>query len=167
MYEAVCLEKDRTIVALKAEVLTLKSIIDKPVAVTVELPKDFAIAQPAVVARKRKQKDASSQFEEMPAAPTLNLADCDENNPEVIARLAVLQYGRKPYNTYELNVWTGGIKTKIRAAKAEREREKRKKQSDPEQQEEVTLKELDDPVDESNVPLHIHELIAKNEARVN
>src|ERR1019366_9247164 len=128
MHLAVCSEKDWHIAALRDRIDSLEERLKAPIAVTVTLPKDFAVLQPAVVSNKRKAKP---QDPDQPAPLTVNYADCDEKDNVQIAALAVAKYGRGPHNTYELNLWVSGIKTEIRAAKSALRRERLKDQEKP------------------------------------
>jgi len=107
--------------ALHEQIDELEKRLAAPIAVSVTLPKDFAVIQPAIVqkpARKKKQQDG----EVLPAAPNIDLADVDENDPKTLASLAFAKYNRKPTNTWELNQWIRGIKVEVQAAKAAKRR---------------------------------------------
>lgn len=157
MHDAVLAERERVIVALRAQIHSLEMRLDKPIAVNVSLPKDFAVLQPAVVSKPRKRKQ---QDPDIPAAP-FDLSVVDESDDRTIAGLVLAKYGRRASNSYELRQWVNGIKTEIRAAKAQKIRNRL---TEP-VEEVVAQLELDD-VDTANVPPHILEKIAEAE-RVN
>lgn len=167
MHVAVCSEKDRLIAALRDRIDSLERRIDKPIAVTVALPKDFAVLQPALVSRPGKRKKALDDTgDPLPAAPNIDLADLDENDERTLATVAVAKLGRRAHNAYELKQIIRGIQVEIRAAKASRRRNRQKEEQEPEIQTVELQKgiDLDDPdLDLNKVPTHILEKIAAAE----
>lgn len=162
-HSAVLLERDRVIVALKETISILERRLLQPVPVTVQLPKDFAVIQPAVVQQPRVKKKRGEVI--APSGERIDLADVDENNLQLLGVLAIQKYGRRAHNSYEGSQWIRGMQTEIRAAKsAKRRREAKEKTAPPPEvaqlQEGI---ELDEDVDESKVPCEVLERIHQAE----
>lgn len=164
-HEAVLHEKEQLVVELRAEVARLEKRLEQPIPVNVTLPKDLFIAQQAIVTKRKKRRDEAD-------APTqelarVDLANCDENDLKACAVIAVAKNGRKAANQWELQQFIRGVQTEIRAAKADRRRKLQKAQQEeqpaPKIEEFKEGIELDEPVDESAVPAHIRELVARAE----
>jgi hypothetical protein len=164
MYETVLAERERLIVALRAQIAGLEKRMAEPISVTVALPKDFAIIQPALVSKPKRKKDLDPN-DLLPAAPNIDLADLDERDDATLATVAFAKYGRRPANTWELKQWIRGIQVEVRAAKAARRRKREQERQDPplEETQLQTGLELDEPIDESKIPAHIRESIAAAE----
>jgi hypothetical protein len=152
----VCAGYERVIVALRAQIAMLEKRLEQPIPVTVVLPKDFAVIAPAVVQnqrRKKKQQDADV----LPAAPTYNLADLDENDNLTLTTVALAKYGRRHHNAYELSQWVRGIKTEILAAKAAKRRREQQEANEPAPK----MEELQ--ADSTVAPAHIVALVEEAE----
>lgn len=99
-------------------IAALEARIAAPVEVTVKLPDDFAVIQPAVL-RTRRTPDSTK-----PAKPKENEPDwvnLDENDPAALAKAAAWELGG-PTNPYVLAQTIKQIKTNIVRAKTERNR---------------------------------------------
>lgn len=79
--------KDALISTLKAQNAILAARLAEPIAVTVEMPKDFALLQPAVM-RRRKPDEAPRKTD-----VDVDWANVDENNKEQIAKIAADELG--------------------------------------------------------------------------
>lgn len=162
-FRAVLEAKNEVIAYQREHIRELREALARPVAVTVTLPKDFAILTPAVVSkpsRKKKRDDVDA-----PAAMNLDLSEVDENNLEVLGTIAVAKYGRKAHNKWELKQWIRGIQIEIRAAKADKRRKQQKEQAEPAPEVGELQKglELDEPIDESAIPAHIRQMVSAAE----
>lgn len=165
MHEAVCAEKDRHIVSLRAQIAGLEKRLAEPIAVTVTLPKDFAVIHPAQISKPGKRKKALDAGNVLPAAPNIDLAEVDERDEATLAALAVGKLGRRAANGWELSQVIRGIQIEIRAAKAAKRR-RLALEREEEPIEEIQLQagaELDEPVDLSKVPAHILDKVAEAE----
>jgi hypothetical protein len=164
MHVAVCSEKDRLIAALRDRIDALEKRLSEPIAVTVTLPKDFAVLQPALVSKTGKRKKGPDG-EVLPPTTHVDLSEVDENNADTLSKLAIAKYGRRASSLFELNQWVRGIQIEVRAAKAARRRKEQKAREEPQSETEELLprQELDIPVDEDDVPAHIRDLVGKAE----
>lgn len=83
--------KDALIASLEAQNAVLAERLAEPVAVSVSLPENFAMVQPAVV-RHRKENAPSPVTRKN--SPEVDWANVDPNNPFVMAELAAQEFGR-------------------------------------------------------------------------
>lgn len=157
MHDAVLAERERVIVALRVQIAMLEKRFERPTAVTVTLPKDFAVLQPALIHKPSRKKRLDGEV--LPAAPNIDLADLDENDEKTLATVAVSKFGRRASNTWELAQWIRGIKIEISAAKAAKRRRKQQEASHPAEE----MAELQTGTEKSVVPAHILEQIADAE----
>jgi hypothetical protein len=95
--------QQETIAALEARIAQ-----PVPVKVTVQLPDDFAVMSPAIVAsRRRKPIDLPKKEDDQ-----VDWASLDENNPEDLAKAAAKELGG-PANPYVLAQTVARIKANI------------------------------------------------------
>ena len=104
--------KDALIQSLEAQNAVLAERLAGPVAVTVKLPEDFALVQPALVRRKRPQDPETPRKD----AKEVDWATVDINNPFLMAELAAQEYGRM-LSPVELSDWLIRIRRQIAMAK--------------------------------------------------
>ena len=117
MHEAVCAEKDRHIVSLRAQIAGLEKRLHEPIAVTVEMPENLALLQPAVFRDKRPRKPVNPEISE-PVPEPIDWARLDENSYEQIAKLAAQELGR-PVPAHILSQTVNRIKARIRMARTQ------------------------------------------------
>lgn len=115
-HEAVCLERDRLVVALKTQIIALERRLEQPLAVTVKLPDDFAMVQPAFVRSKRPRRDVPAENSSSP----INWEDVDENNLAQLSEIAAREMGGGKFNLYALMRKVNDIKAHIRMAKSQK-----------------------------------------------
>ena len=118
MHDAVCSEKDRHIVTLRAQIAGLEKRLAEPIAITVKLPDDFAVAMPMVVRDKRLRKPQNPENPEAPQE-VVDWANVDENDPAQLAKIATLELGG-PTNAYVLAKTIARIKHHIVTAKTQK-----------------------------------------------
>jgi hypothetical protein len=106
--------KDALIRSLEAQIDTLEKKLEQPVKVTVEMPPDFALLQPAIVRRKRAE--ASGQAEPSKPAREVDWANVDPSNNYLMAQLAAEEHGRQ-LGPVELAEWVQRVHRQIAAAK--------------------------------------------------
>jgi hypothetical protein len=104
--------KDALIASLEAQNAVLAERLAEPVAVSVSLPENFAMVQPAVV-RHRKENAPSPVTRKN--APEVDWANVDPNNPFVMAELAAQEFGRM-LGPIELDQWTHRVRSQISSA---------------------------------------------------
>ena len=114
MHEQVVSAKDALIRLLEAQNAVLAVRLEEPIAVTVRLPENFAMVQPAIVRRKQPQ-DPESPAKRVET----DWASVDENDPVQIAEIAAQELG-PGYTPYQLSQCVARIKFHARTAKAER-----------------------------------------------
>ena len=107
--------KDALIAMLEAQNAILAVRLEEPIKVSVNMPDDLMMMQPAVVRRRRQDQD------EKPVQKPIDWGNLDENDPAVLAKLAADELGR-PVTPYILSQTIGRIKAQIRTAKIERKR---------------------------------------------
>ena len=105
--------KDALIVSLEAQNAVLAERLAEPVSVSVSLPENFAMVQPALV-RRRKENAPSPAAHKQPQE--VDWANVDANNPFVMAELASQEFGRM-LSPIELSQWTMRVRSQIAAAK--------------------------------------------------
>jgi hypothetical protein len=105
--------KDALITSLEAQNAVLAERLCEPVAVSVQMPDNFALLQPAIVRRK---KEAATGPEPRKELPEVDWANVDANNPFVMAELASREFGRL-LSPVELADWTRRVRHQIKAAK--------------------------------------------------
>jgi len=152
--------KDRLIASLEAQNAVLAERLAEPVAVTVTLPKDFAVLQPAVV-----QRPATRGKKRADAAEPVNYADMDETNHAQLAATVITQLGSraKTANNWERRQILSSLIIQIRAAKAARLRDQIN--AEVGWMEGSTAPSAQPPAaaQHQDVPLHIRELIEQAE----
>ena len=112
-HQEVVAAKDALIASLEVQNAILAERLAEPVAVTVQMPENFALLQPAIVKRR---KDSTTAPEPHKEAPEVDWANVDPDNPFVMAQLAAQEYGRM-VSPIELAEWTARVRRQIRAAK--------------------------------------------------
>lgn len=136
--------------SLRNEIDSLEKRMETPVAVTVELPKDFAVIQPAVVSSpaRRKKKDN-------PAVPKLDYAEVDERDVNQLRTLVDFHLGPRAEtaNRWERRQVLQSVIVQIRAAKDAKLRNGLKASEDP----------LPETQETTNVPQHVKDMIEKAE----
>ena len=106
--------KDALIRSLEAQNAVLAERLAEPIAVTVKLPEDFAMLQPAVVRRKRPQDP--SQANSRKEAKEVDWANVDLGNPFLMAELASQEFGRM-LSPVELADWMKRVSRQVALAK--------------------------------------------------
>lgn len=114
-YEAVTAAKDALIRSLEAQNAVLAERLCEPVKVSVELPKDFAVIQPAFIRRPRPQKEPDSPSVDFPKTVE-QWAAIDENDPVELAKLAAHELGPR-YTAYAQGQTVKRLRQSIRDAK--------------------------------------------------
>ena len=104
--------KDALILSLEAQNAVLAERLAEPVAVSVQMPENFALLQPAIVKRK---KDQPAGLDSRKTAPEVDWANVDPNNPFVMAELAAQEFGRM-LGPIELDQWTHRVRSQISGA---------------------------------------------------
>lgn len=122
VFLAVLEAKNEVIASQREHIKELREILARPVAVTVTLPKDFAVVQPALVSdrskrAKKKQQDAIGK---------IDLAEIDLNDPVQLATLVNYELGERAQsaNRWERRQVLRGLLVRIRAAKDEKLRQR-------------------------------------------
>lgn len=105
--------KDALIASLEVQNAVLAERLAEPVAVTVQMPENFTLLQPAVVRRKKEPATGLDSHKE---APEVDWANVNANNPFIMAELASREYGRL-LSPIELAEWTARVRRQIKAAK--------------------------------------------------
>jgi hypothetical protein len=112
--------KDEVIAVLQAQNEALCAKLAEPampVAVTVKLPEDFAVIQPAFIRKKREARAGE------PEKKLVDLSLIDENDERALALYAASEVGH-PLDPYALTTYITRLKTQIiRAKQARRSRE--------------------------------------------
>ena len=117
-HKEVVAAKDALIASLEAQNAVLAERLAEPVAVTVKLPENFAMVQPAVV-RHRKESAPSPAPRREPQE--VDWANVDPDNPFIMAELAAQEFGRM-LSPIELADWTRRVRRQITAAKEQNSR---------------------------------------------
>lgn len=112
-HQAVIAAKDALIRSLETQNAVLAERLAEPIAVSVQMPENFALLQPAIVKRK---KEAAAGHEAPKEPLEVDWANVDANNPFVMAELAAREFGRM-LSPVELADWTRRVRHQIRAAK--------------------------------------------------
>jgi hypothetical protein len=147
MHQEVVAAKDQLIASLREQIAALGKRLDAPVAVTVELPKDFAVIQPAVVdAPGRRRKQPTS-----PVSP-IDYAEVNENDPVQLQTLVNYHLGERAgkANRWEKRQILDGILVKISAARGDKMRKAMLQ---------ATAARNGETPDPQNVPQHLVDLI--------
>lgn len=124
-FEAMLDAKNEVIRYQRERIKELEQRPPAPAAITVQLPPELMVEQPAQVRRKPR--------EEREEKPRIDYANLDENDPHTLAYLAKEQLGTR-FNSYQLRQAVHQIRTQIVAARAARERPR---EVEPESNEEV------------------------------
>ena len=112
-HQEVVAGKDALIASLEVQNAVLAERLAEPIAVTVQMPENFALLQPAIVKRK---KESMAGPESQKDAPEVDWANVDANNPFVMAELAAKEFGRM-LGPVELAEWTQRVRRQIKMAK--------------------------------------------------
>ena len=112
-HQAVIACKDALIRSLEVQNAVLVERLAEPIAVTVQMPENFALLQPAVMRRK---KEGAAGPQPRKEAPEVDWASVDPDNPYIMAQLAAQEYGRM-LGPAELADWTLRVRRQIKAAK--------------------------------------------------
>lgn len=155
MHEAVSHEKDRLIVALQNQINALEKRLMQPVPVTVQLPEDFAVLQPAVVLNRKKSAPVAASPEQ-PAPVAIDWANVDPDDNLAIAQIVAQETGGAQINAYGLARIVRQIKSQIRTARIQ----KAIRQHTPAEIPAPASVEVEKPeVATSEVPAHIKRII--------
>ena len=100
--------KDALIQSLEVQIAVLAEHLAEPVAVTVQLPENFAMVQPAVV---RRRQDPSKPNPSK-GAKEVDWANVDVNNNFLMAELAAQEYGRM-LSPVELADWMTRVRRQV------------------------------------------------------
>jgi len=111
-HQEVVAAKDALILSLEAQNAVLAERLAEPVSVSVNLPENFALVQPAVV-RHRKANAPSPAVHKEPQE--VDWANVDPNNPFVMAELAAQEFGRQ-LTPIELSQWVQRVRGQISRA---------------------------------------------------
>ena len=104
--------KDALIRSLEVQNAVLAERLAEPVVVTVKLPEDFAMVQPAVLRRKRQQDSETPRRE----VREVDWANVDISNPILMADLASQEFGRM-LSPIELSDWVKRVARQVVIAK--------------------------------------------------
>jgi hypothetical protein len=105
--------KNALILSLEAQNAVLAERLAEPVAVSVKLPENFAMVQPAVVRRRKADAPSPDAVKE---APEIDWSTVDPDNAATMAMLAVQEFGRM-VGPVELDQWARRVKLQIAASK--------------------------------------------------
>jgi hypothetical protein len=105
--------KDALIASLEVQNAVLAKRLAEPVSVSVQLPENFAMVQPAVV---RHRKETASSPTPRREVPEVDWSSVDPDNLFIMAELAAQEYGRM-LSPIELAEWTRRVRRQINAAK--------------------------------------------------
>ena len=114
-HEAVTAAKDALIRSLETQNAVLAERLCEPVKVSVELPKDFAVIQPALIRRPRPQKEPEQADVDFPKTIE-QWAAIDENDPVALAKLAAHELGPR-YTAFAQGQTVRRLRQSIRDAK--------------------------------------------------
>lgn len=106
--------KNALIQSLEAQNAVLAERLAEPIAVTVKLPEDFALVQPALVRRKREQDPSKPATRK--EAKEIDWANVDTSNRLLMAELAAQEYGRM-LSPVELADWLQRVVRQVAHAK--------------------------------------------------
>jgi len=106
--------KDALILSLEAHNAVLAERLEKPIAVTVHLPKDFAMVQPAVVRHKQKHTESPAPTNEV---PPIDWATVNPGDNFQMAQLAAQELGQM-VSGVQLDEWLRMVRRKIAIAKS-------------------------------------------------
>lgn len=106
--------KDALIRSLEAQNAVLAERLAEPVSISVKLPEDFALLQPALVRRKRQQDPSNPNPHK--EVQEVDWANVDENNAPLMATLAAEEFGRM-VGPVELAEWRARVHRQILHAK--------------------------------------------------
>lgn len=112
-HQDVIAAKDALIRSLEVQNVMLLQRLDEPISVSVQMPENFTLLQPAIVKRR---KDAAAGPESRKDIREVDWAKVDADNPFVMAELASREFGRL-LSPIELADWTRRVRHQIRAAK--------------------------------------------------
>lgn len=112
-HQEVIAAKDELIASLEAQNSVLASRLSEPLSVSVKLPENFAMVQPAIV---RHRKDNAPSPVAHKEAPDVDWANVDVENPFIMAELAAQEFGRM-LTPIELSDWTHRVRRQVAAAK--------------------------------------------------
>jgi hypothetical protein len=122
-HAAVVAGKDALIALLEDQNTVLAERLAEPIAVTVTLPEDFAIAQPAQIRRPRPKDEASPNNSPAGSTPApISWDSIDENDLVTIAKIAAQELGGN-VNPYVLSRKVESIKSQIRHARRKKNAE--------------------------------------------
>jgi hypothetical protein len=113
-HKEVIAAKDALIQSLEAQNAVLAERLAEPVAVSVTLPENFAVLQPAIV-RHKKHQDPKSPADHKDAKE-VDWANVDPSNNYLMAQLCAQEYGRM-VSPIELAEWTQRVRRQIWEAK--------------------------------------------------
>jgi hypothetical protein len=101
--------KDALILLLEAQNAVLAERLAEPISVSVNLPENFAMVQPAVVRRRKDGAPSPVTHRETPEVDWVNV---DPDNPFIMAELAAQEFGRM-LSPIELSDWTQRVRRRI------------------------------------------------------
>lgn len=150
MHAAVVAAKDQYISSLEGQIAALEKRLDSPIAVTVELPKDFAVIQKAVVEQTSCRRKKTAQPGQL--AP-IDYAAVNEKDPLQLATLVNYHLGERAEhaNRYERRHALQSVLVKIREAREENARKA------------MLARRPQEPEAVSDAPQHIKDLVAAAE----
>ena len=112
-HQEVVVAKDALIASLEVQNAVLAKRLSDPFSVTVQLPENFALVQPAVVRRRKENQPSPAARKDV---PEVDWANVDANNSFTMAELAAQEFGRM-LSPIELSAWTQRVRRQIAAAK--------------------------------------------------
>lgn len=112
-HQEVIAAKDALIASLETQNAVLVKRLAEPVSVSVQLPENFALVQPALVRRRKEGLPSPVPRKE---APEVDWANVDADNPFIMAELAAQEFGRM-LSPIELSDWMLRVRRQINAAK--------------------------------------------------
>jgi hypothetical protein len=110
--------KDALIASLEAQNAVLAARLAEPVSVSVQLPENFAMVQPALVRHRKEGAPSPAPRKE---APEVDWANVNADNPFIMAELAAQEFGRM-LSPIELADWTRRVRRQIQSSKEQASR---------------------------------------------
>jgi hypothetical protein len=105
--------KDALILSLEAQNSVLAERLAEPISVSVNLPENFALVQPAVVRNRKVNAPSPDAVKE---TPEIDWSTVDPDNAATMAMLAVQEFGRM-VGPVELDQWSRRVRLQIAASK--------------------------------------------------
>jgi hypothetical protein len=157
-YCAVLEAKNEVILYQREHIRELRELLTRPISVTVKLPDDFAVLQPAFIRARSGEKRVKPEK----SLPTINWEELDPDNNAQIAEIAARELGPGPHNVFVLSRKVADIQRHIRQARVQRKSRSVEAGTvgtlNPTFKTKVAA-EVDEDIDESGIPAEIRERI--------